>query len=202
MAMLGTAISGLNLLHLRHAARLKPVLRLLYGYLLGTPLGLYLLTRAPEAVILTCLGLFLSGYAILSLAGRQPRARWLREWRVGIGAASGALGAAFSTNGPPVILHVAAHREWDADRQKATLVLFFLIASGITVLAHWSSGLITREVLRWFLPSVPMLLAGTLSGAWIYRRLGEHDYRRITFGLILATGILLLTSALPHLLRP
>lgn len=199
MAMLGTAISAFNLMHLHHAVRLNSVTRLLAGYLLGTPVGLYFLTRAPEAVILGSLGLFISGYALLSLAGRQPRAAWLREWRIGLGAISGALGAAFSTNGPPVILHVAAHTEWEADRKKATLVVFFLISSGITVLAHGASGLVTGRILHWFLWSTPMLLAGTLTGIRIYRGLGEHDYRRLTFGLILATGVLLVIRSIRQL---
>jgi hypothetical protein len=36
---------------------------------------------------------------------------------------SGALGGAYSTNGPPVILHVNAQPGWSADRRKATLAL-------------------------------------------------------------------------------
>lgn len=196
MALVGVAVSAFNLWHLRHAIRFSPLVPLLAGYLLGTPLGLYFLTRAPENLILGSLGVFLTAYALLSLAGRRPDYAWLREQRVGIGAVSGAMGAAFSTNGPPVILHVAAHSEWSADRQKATLVLYFLTASGITVLAHGYSGLVTQEVLSWFLWSTPMLLAGTLTGAWLYGRLGEHNYRRLTFGLILATGSMLVLSSL------
>lgn len=200
MAMLGGAISGFNLLHLRHAVRVSPILRLLAGYLLGIPLGLYFLTRAPEAALLGTLGLFISGYALLSLSGRQPRSIWLREQRLALGAISGALGAAFSTNGPPVILHVAAHTEWGADRQKATLVLYLFVASGITVLAHGLSGLITSDVVDWFLRCIPVLLLGTLAGAWLYRRLGEHNYRRLTFVLILITGSLLTVRSLSSLL--
>lgn len=196
MAMLGAAISGVNLLHLHHAVRLAPVLRLLAGYLLGTPLGLYFLTRMPEAGVLGALGLFLGAYALLSLSGRQPRAAWMREWRLALGVVSGALGAAFSTNGPPVILHVAAHTQWDADRQKATLVLFFLLSSAITVLAHTVSGLVTGEVVHWFIRSLPVLLLGTLAGGRLYRRLGEQHYRRLTFLLILASGMLLVARAL------
>lgn len=199
MALIGAAISAFNLWHLRHAIRISPIAPLLGGYVLGTPFGLYFLTRTPEVAITGTLGVFLTAYALLSLFGRQPNATWLREWRVGIGAVSGALGAAFSTNGPPVILHVAAHDEWSADRQKATLVLFFLTASTITVIAHGYSGLITAGVLSWFLWSTPLLLAGTLTGAWIYTKLGEHNYRRLTFGLILATGAILLARSLAGL---
>jgi len=197
MAMLGTAISAFNLMHLRHAVRLQPVMPLLAGYLLGTPVGLFFLTKAPETAVLGSLGLFITVYALLSLTGRQPSSTWLREWRIGLGAVSGALGAAYSTNGPPVILHVAAHREWEADRRKATLVVFFLISSGITVVAHWASGLVTADVLRWLLWSTPLLFAGTLTGVWLYRRLGEHNYQRVTFGLILATGVVLIARSLP-----
>ena len=50
MTLLAIAISVFNLLHLRHAVQLQPVLRLLAGYVLGTPLGLYFLTRAPETL--------------------------------------------------------------------------------------------------------------------------------------------------------
>ena len=196
MTLLAIAISAFNLLHLRHAARLQPVLRLLTGYVLGTPLGLYFLTRAPEALVLGVLGLFISGYALFSLAGRQPQAPWLRQWRVGLGVISGSLGAAFSTNGPPVILHVAAHREWDADRQKVTLTLFFLISSLVTATAHGLGGLITREVLQWLLWSAPFLAAGTLAGIHLYRRLGERNYKQITFVLILATGLILMGRSL------
>jgi uncharacterized protein len=200
MALMGAAISAFNLWHLRHAIRFSPLIPLLGGYVLGTPLGLYFLNRAPEGAILSTLGTFLVTYALLSLLGRQPTAVWLREWRVGIGTVSGALGAAFSTNGPPVILHVAAHREWSADRQKAMLILFFLTASTITVLAHGYSGLVTGKVLSWFFWSTPMLLAGTLTGAWMYGRLGEHNYRRLTFGLILATGVMLILRSLAALI--
>jgi len=192
MVLLAIAISIFNLLHLHHAIQVRPVLRLLAGYLLGTPLGLYFLTRAPEALVLGALGLFLCGYALFSLAGRQPRAAWLRQWRVRLGMVSGALGAAFSTNGPPVLLHVAAHREWDADRQKVTLALFFLISSLITATAHGLGGLITREVLQWLLWSAPLLVLGTLTGIFLYRRLGDRDYKRLTFALILATGMVLI----------
>jgi uncharacterized membrane protein YfcA len=199
MALLGLAISAFNLPHLHHAVRFAPVARLLAGYLLGTPVGLIFLTRAPENLVLGTLGLWISAYALLALLGRQPRSAWLRNRRIGLGAISGALGAAFSTNGPPVILHVTAHTEWEPDRQKATLVLFFLLSSGITVLAHAAGGLVTREVLRWFLWSTPVLLLGTLTGIWLYRRVGEHGYRRLTYGLVLAMGAMLLARSLSRL---
>jgi uncharacterized membrane protein YfcA len=196
MVLLGAAISFANWMHLRQHASLSLVVRLLVGYLLGTPLGLLFLTQAPQTLVLGLLGATISAYAIFSLLGHQPGGHWLRQRRIGIGILSGALGAAFSTNGPPVILHVAAHREWTADRQKATLVLFFLLSSLITIAAHGINGLLTQTVLTWLAWCMPALGIGTLTGIFLYRRLGEHNYKRLTFSMILLTGLLLVGRAL------
>ncbi len=196
MALAGFFISVFNLLSLRHALFVAPVLPLLGGYLVGTPLGLLFLVRAPEALVLGSLGLMISLYAGLSLAGRQPQAPWLRRQAALLGVLSGALGSAFSTNGPPILLHVAAQRDWDADRRKAVLALFFLVSSLITVGAHGIAGLITGEVLHWLSWGLPPLAGATLLGIYLYRRLGEHDYRRLTLLIILAAGLLLMGRAL------
>lgn len=195
MALTGVALSAFNLLHLHQSVRVAPILPLLGGYLIGTPIGLLLLSRAPAPVVLGLLGLTISGYALFAMAGRQPERGWLREQRFAIGTVSGALGAAFSTNGPPVILHVAAHRDWDADRQKAALTLFFLVSGAITAAAHAASGLVTREILALWLLCLPALLGGTLVGIGLYRKLGAHDYRRLVYALVLVTGMVLALRA-------
>ena len=195
MTLLSPLISLQNLLHLRQAIRFDRVAILLMGYVVGTPLGLFLLTRAPATLMLGTLGIFLTGYALISLTGRQPRARWLREWRFGLGLVSGTLGSAYSTSGPPIILHVAAHPEWEPDQQKATLALFLGLSNLITLVAFGLADLYTGEIFGWFLWGFPLLAAGTQAGILLYRRMGAHDYRRLTFGLILAMGIVLLWRA-------
>ncbi|KRT55606.1 sulfite exporter TauE/SafE family protein [endosymbiont of Ridgeia piscesae] len=198
MVLLGIGMSSLNLLHLRRSLSLKPVLPLIGGYLLGTPLGLYFLIDAPEVWVKLTLGLFLSGYAALSLAGRTLQPAWLRHHPIGIGTGSGALGAAFSTNGPPVILHVAA-QQWSADQQKAALSLFFVAAGLITASAHGISGLLNLKVAEQALMALPMLIAGTWLGITLYRRLDDHNYRRLTFLLVLAMGLLMSAGAIEML---
>lgn len=195
VVLLGILLSLLNLLHLHQALAGVRLGRLLLGYLLGLPAGLLFLIRAPAALVLGLLGLGLIGFALWSLAGRRPRGRWLRERRLAIGVLSGALGAAYGTNGPPVILHVSAHPEWGNDRQKATLTLFFLFSGCLTGLAQWAGGLLTATVWWLALWSLPALLAGALAGAGLYRRLGEHDYRRLVLLLVLAAGVLLTVRA-------
>lgn len=199
MMLVGICLSALNLLHLHQALQVAPLTRLLVGYLLGTPMGLLLLTRAPEPLVLALLGLVIGGYALFSLAGRQPDYHWIRERRLAVGALSGALGAAFGTNGPPVILHVSAHTDWSADRQKAALTLFFLAAGCISAVALAASGVLTPPVFALLLWCLPALLVGSMLGVVLYRRLGAHDYRRLVFSLLLAMALVLLWRALAGL---
>lgn len=70
ITLLSPLISFQVLFHLRHAIRFERVRGLLVGFALGTPLGLLLLTHAPAALLLGALGALLTGYALLSLAGR------------------------------------------------------------------------------------------------------------------------------------
>jgi hypothetical protein len=196
MMLIGILLSSLNLLHLHHALRFAPLVPLLAGYVLGTPAGLLLLTQAPEALVLGLLGLSIGGYALFSLAGRQPRYPWLRKNRLLVGMLSGALGAAFGTNGPPVILHVSAHTDWNADRQKALLTLFFLMSGIVTATALAIGGLMTTAVMLLLPWCLPALLVGSLTGVALYRRLGAHDYRRLVFSLVLGTAVVLLLRAL------
>jgi uncharacterized membrane protein YfcA len=43
---------------------------------------------------------------------------------------------------------------------------------------------------------VPALLAGSLTGVALYRRLGAHDYRRMVFSLVLGTAVVLIARSL------
>ncbi len=196
MNLLGLVIALINLPHIAHALRLQPILTLLLGYGLGAPLGLWVLSHAPAGPVLGILGLWLCAYALFALWGHGWENAWLREQRLALGAAAGALGTGFGTSGPPVILHVAAQRDWTCDQQKATLVLFFLISGAMTVLTHALGGLLTPDVLGWLPWGLPSLVLGTWTGIALYRNLGKHQYQRLTFGLILVSGLALGLRAL------
>lgn len=44
------------------------------------------------------------------------------------------------------------------------------------------------EVLKLLAWSTPALIGGTLAGIWLYRRLGQHNYRRLLLLMVLAAG--------------
>ncbi|MGB0713744.1 MAG: sulfite exporter TauE/SafE family protein [Gammaproteobacteria bacterium] len=188
------AITAVNLHDLRAHIDWRPVMPLIGGYVLGTPLGLWFLLDAPVNALLGVLGGFLVGYALWSLRGGVSP-RWMREWPLALGAASGALGAAFSANGPPVIVHVMA-QDWHQHRRKAVLALFFGISTVITSLSHAAAGLVTASVVLWVAVATPGLVLGTWLGIRVYRRFNDHDYRRLAYALILMIGVGLLFRTL------
>ncbi len=194
MAFTAALMAVINAVHLRRAVRWRPLLPLLGGYLIGTPLGLYFLVSAPEALVLGLLGILLSVYAATALAGRVPDYRWIREQAMALGAVSGALGAAFSTNGPPIILHVSS-QDWPADVKKAVLSMFFVTSSVITVGAFVAGGLISATTVQLALRAIPALIVGTVLGIAVYRRMSVKGYQRITFGLVLAMGLMMTVRA-------
>lgn len=192
MVLITLGVLFLNLAHLRRSLQIKPLIPILGGYVVGTPLGLMVLTKLPQPAVLGSLGVFLAVYGATSLSGQRLDYRWLREQRILVGITSGALGSAFSTNGPPVILHVSAHREWSPDTQKALLTTFFTISGLFTLAVFASTGLVTQPVLELAFWCLPTLLLGSTLGIFLYRRLGEHDYRRMVFALITAIGVSML----------
>ncbi|MEG1690091.1 MAG: sulfite exporter TauE/SafE family protein, partial [Hafnia sp.] len=73
--------------------------------LLGIPVGLYALSYLPDHIMKIGLGGFIILYSFYSLfIPRLPvyDKRWIAA---PMGAVAGALGAAFSTNGPPVVMY-------------------------------------------------------------------------------------------------
>lgn len=199
MVIAGTLISIINLIHLRHAIELSPLKQLLIGFVLGTPIGLIALTHAPQGLLILGLGLFLSAYALISLNPQcktEAIDRRLRQHRYGLGAIAGALGAAFSTSGPPIILHVSAQQNWSSDQKKALLSAFFLITTFITLSALALNGRVTPNVLKSAALAAPALILGSLLGIRLYTRLSEHNYQRLTYLLILTMGLILITRSL------
>lgn len=194
MALTAALTAVINAVHLRRVMRWRPLVPLLGGYVVGTPLGLYFLVFAPEALVLGLLGILLSVYAATALAGRVPDYHWIRERAVALGTVSGALGAAFSTNGPPIILHVSS-QDWPADVKKAVLSMFFVSSSVITVGAFIAGGLISATTVQLALRAIPALIVGTVLGITVYRRISVKGYQRITFGLVLAMGLMMTARA-------
>lgn len=164
--------------------------------LLGTPLGLLLLTRAQGIVVKACLGLVLAGFAAYSLL-RGPKAVLESDrlaWPFGLGA--GVLGGAYGMNGPPLVIY-GMLRGWPPQRFRATLQGYFLPASTASMIGYWLAGLWRPEVTRDYLICLPGVLVATALGRALNGRIEARSFLRwVNLGLLVIAGMLLVQSLL------
>ncbi|HWG43321.1 MAG TPA: sulfite exporter TauE/SafE family protein [Gemmataceae bacterium] len=165
----------------------------------GIPFGLLLLTMADERIVKVILATVLITFSTYCLRG--ARQLELKSdslgWLLGFGFISGVLGGAYNMNGPPLVIY-GALRHWSAERFRATLQGYFLPASLLGLCGYCMAGLWVADVTRYFLISLPILLAAIFLGRAINRRMqGRSFVRYVYVGLVLVGIILLIQSLVP-----
>lgn len=168
--------------------------RLALPTLAGIPLGLLLVTAGGEAPVKVLLATVIISFAAYSLKGNQHRE--LNDdrfaWLFGFGA--GVLGGAYGMNGPPLAVY-GSLRKWSPQHFRATLQGYFLPASLAGLCGYWLTGLLTPTVSRLYLVSLPFVIAATLIGRVINRRIAESRFALYVHCGLIAIGIVLLVQA-------
>jgi uncharacterized membrane protein YfcA len=113
-------------------------------------------------------------------------------WLFGFGA--GVLGGAYGMNGPPLVAY-GALRRWSPERFRATLQGYFLPASLVGLAGYWMVGLWVPAVTRYYLISLPVVLAATALGRALNRHMdGRRFLVYVHVGLMVIGGMLLIQS--------
>ncbi len=194
MVLISITVSTIVLVQDWRHVHLHSAGRLLAATLLGTPVGLLLLTRVDAAIVKIGLGLVLVGFACYSLLYRKRVVLTDDRfaWPFGLGA--GVLGGAYGMNGPPVVMY-GALRGWSPERFRATLQGYFLPASIASMLGYWLTGLWQSEVTRIYLISLPGMLVAILLGRAAHGRMNAHVFlRSVNLGLLAIAALLLVQS--------
>lgn len=181
-------------IHLRSAAWL------LVPTFAGIPLGVALLTRAPEAAVKALLGAVIAAFASWSLLRREPPRleRDSRAWLLGCGFVAGVLGGAYGMNGPPLVIY-GSMRRWSPQHFRATLQGYFLPASLAALLGFWLAGAWVPAVTHDYLVSLPVALPAIVLGRFANQRLRGDAFLTWVHAGLLGVGAVLLVQALRHL---
>ena len=193
VAFMGPAISVLILARHWQKADLRSAFKLVAASIVGIPLGIYLLTRLPEAPLRMALGVIILLYGLFGLL--KPALRIENE-KAGfpylVGFIAGVLGGAYNINGPPAVIY-GMLKGWPPERFRATLQGYFLPTGLLILLGHGAAGLWTGQVLRLFAYSFPALFLGVWLGGKMNRRVPEKQFRMIVYAsLVLMGGFLVL----------
>lgn len=162
--------------------------------LLGIPVGLYALSYLPDHIMKVGLGAFLIIYSFYSLfIPRLPvyDKRWIAA---PMGAVAGALGAAFSTNGPPVVIY-GMLRNLGPAAFRGTLNAFFT-ANNIAIIGGLlTGGILTVSTIKLVIFCIPTMILGSIIGQYVHKRIPVSVFRVMVFILLIASGAMLIKGA-------
>ena len=113
--------------------------------------------------------------------------------RSAFGFGAGCWGA-LGMNGPPLLAY-GTLRHWPPERFRATLQGYFLPASLVGMAGYWVAGLWVPAVTRYYLTSLPVVLAATALGRVLNRHMdGRRFLVYVHVGLVVIGGMLLIQS--------
>jgi uncharacterized membrane protein YfcA len=160
----------------------------------GIPVGLTLLTRAPEPLVKSVLALVILAFSVQALRGASGWhiAREGAAWVFGLVA--GVLGGAYGMNGPPLVVYGSA-RGWSPSEFRATLQGYFLPASAAGMLGYWWIGLWTSSVNRFYLTSLPLVVLAIALGRIVNKRMSGRRFTVAVYMSLVAIAILLLIQS-------
>ncbi|OBT24591.1 sulfite exporter TauE/SafE family protein [Vibrio splendidus] len=162
--------------------------------ILGVPVGIYALSYLPDEIMKMGLGVFLIIYSFYSLfVPRLPV--YDKNWIAApMGAVAGALGAAFSTNGPPVVIY-GMLRNLGPAAFRGTLNAFFT-ANNLTIIGGLAtSGILTVDTVKLVMFAIPTMILGSIVGQYVHKRIPTSVFRLMVFVLLIASGAMLIKGA-------
>ncbi len=163
---------------------------LILSTIAGIPFGLFLLKRVDARFVNLLLAAVIILFALYSLF--RPGLVRLKSGRsaAAFGFLGGILGAAYNTQGPPIILY-GALRGWPPEMFRATLQGYFLPTGLAILIGQGAAGLWTEAVLKIFLWSIPLLAAAAAIGRALSRRILAEKFNRWIYALFLLSGAVL-----------
>ena len=198
-ALMGQVIAAVSV---RRGFDLRLLAPFVAGGLVGVPLGVWLLPHLDVALFKAVLGVLLVVWCLAMLMmARLPRIT--RGGRVAdgvVGLAGGVMGGIGGITGALPTLWCTL-RGMPKDTQRAVIQNLNLSMLAVTMGTYLATGIVTARHLPLFGIVALAVLVPVLLGARLYIGISEARFRQIVLGLLTASGMALLASALPELLR-
>ena len=189
---------AVGLIDLPGAVRLcdwRSLLWLAPGMLVGTPLGLLLLTSLSANGARLAIGLLIAGsVAVLKFGLRLPErpSRWVT---LGVGMVSGTMNGIAGMSGAPVVAYLLALPHSTAV-VRASAIVFFLMTASVALVPMAEQGLVDRQELIWAAAALPALFLGARLGAWGFRRTNPRQHRATALTVLSVLSLMLIVKAL------
>jgi uncharacterized membrane protein YfcA len=189
----GLVINARLVFSLREYFSSKYLIPLVLGALAGIPFGILILTYTPLEILKWGLAILIIAYSIYSYSQPDSRLKVSNWWGTIVGFIAGCLGAALSSNGPPLVIW-ASLQDWNKDEFRSNLPAYFGITGIISLVAYQFTGLMTVAVWQYFFYAVPSSLLGTFVGEYFAAKIKPDRFKQIIRLLLVGLAALMLVS--------
>lgn len=190
-ALFGLVVNTYLVITLRQHIKLFELKRLIFGSIIGIPVGVFFLAESDSGFLKLLLGIVLIIFVIISFSNFIKAKGIDAKFGYLFGFASGILGGAFNTNGPPILIYFYL-RGWDKEKLKASITGFFIFSSILIVAGHFFSGLTSSRVLTSFAIYLPFVLIGQVLGKILFSRISSADYQKFVLVFLLIVALLMI----------
>jgi uncharacterized protein len=165
--------------------------------LTGMGLGAYLLKAAPERWLMLALGVFVAGYALISLVRNNGAAGGIARWWGAPLAMLGGIGSALFGTGGPVYAIYVSRRIHAPGPMRATMSTIIAISVVVRIVVFTLAGLLlNKEIGLAALALVGFMAGGLMLGMRLHSRMKPEQIRRVVHVLLVASGTSLALRAL------
>ncbi len=161
---------------------------------LGMPIGIVLSSHLSDQGLRIGVGIAVISAAV-AIASGWKLSRVSAPMEYGAGLVSGILSTTTGTNGPPLVVTLAA-REHRPATFRATLQVAFALANLVAIPLFIASGKVTSTGLRVAAIGLIPTLAGRVIGEPVFRKLDPRRFRVIVIVMLFAAGAVALIRAL------
>lgn len=163
------------------------------------PIGMLLFGRLPERALRVLFGVFIIGVSVHRLLSRnrpEPTGGAASAGTRALLLAGGIIHGAFASGGPFIVLF-AARALPDKQRFRATLAVFWTVASCLLVVGWALSGAFrTPMVAQGFLVGAPFMLLGMWVGDRLHHRVDQERFKLVIYAVLLIGGVATILGAL------
>lgn len=181
-----------NWLPARKAVNKGELLRLLPFMALGCTLGVVFLLRLHADVLMLLMGLFVTAYALYSLAVKVKPANLAPAWSVPAGTVGGLFGALFGSGGFLYALYLNARLD-STEQARATQSALISCSTVVRLSLFLIAGVYADLPLLLLAACLlPMMLLGLRIGRRLTLNMSREAFVRLVTWLVLASGVALI----------
>jgi len=172
--------------------------------MIGVPIGLKASSLLPETTLRWVLAGFMVVVGIhgiikqgLKYSAPEKMSRTKRALLSLFVPIGGVMQGAFGSGGPLLVIY-ATRAMPNKSVFRGTLCIVWITLNSIIIGTWVKNGVITGEILRLTAIALPFMLAGMFLGNRAHYRVNEVAFRRIVYGVLILSGIVLITQLLKH----